>query len=162
MFPKESLRGEFLGYSVPSGVSAQPMGDRETRQGATERARNALQAYRDAHGGEAPDFGVGLEGGCGEEEGGELTCFAYMVVVSKEGVVGWAKTGSLLLPSSVAALVRGGLELGLADDKVFGRVGSKSGEGAVGLLTKGRVDRTAYYKHAMILALARFVSADKY
>ena len=59
MFPKESLQGEFVGYSVPSGVSAQPMGDKETRQGATERARHALQAYRDAHGGEAPDYGVG-------------------------------------------------------------------------------------------------------
>jgi len=163
-FPRESLQGEFIGYSVPSGVSAQPMGDKETRLGAMERARGAFQAYVDAHDGQAPDYAVGLEGGCGEEEGeeGGMYCFAYMCVLDKSNTLGVAKTGSLQLPNSVAALVRGGMELGLADDQVFGRVGSKSGEGAVGLLTKGRIDRTGYYKHAMILALARFISNDKY
>ena len=54
------------------------------------------------------------------------------------------------------------MELGLADDKVFGRQDSKSKDGAVGLLTRGAITRTAYYAHAVTLALAPFVSARLY
>jgi non-canonical (house-cleaning) NTP pyrophosphatase len=32
----------------------------------------------------------------------------------------------------------------------------------VGLLTKGAIDRAAYYHHAMVLALIPFVSAQYY
>lgn len=58
---------------------------------------------------------------------GTLHCFAWMVVVEVEtGWVGAAKTGSFPLPRPVAALVREGVELGEADDRVskgFGWVG---------------------------------------
>jgi non-canonical (house-cleaning) NTP pyrophosphatase len=62
----------------------------------------------------------------------------------------------------VAALVRAGVELGEADDRVFGRSGSKQGEGAVGLLTKGAICRSSYYEHALILALAPVLSEEHY
>lgn len=38
--------------------------------------------------------------------------------------------------------VAGGMELGEADDHVFERSNSKQEDGAVGLLTKGLIDRT--------------------
>ena len=52
--------------------------------------------------------------------------------------------------------MRQGIELGHADDQVFGRSNSKQQNGSVGLLTGDVVDRTAYYVQAVILALIPF------
>jgi non-canonical (house-cleaning) NTP pyrophosphatase len=60
------------------------------------------------------------------------------------------------LPDEVAALVRGGMELGHADDVVFGRSNSKQEDGSVGLLTGGVINRETYYAHAVVLALIPF------
>lgn len=48
------------------------------------------------------------------------------------------------------------MELGHADDQVFGRVNSKQESGSVGLLTDNVVDRAGFYTQAMILALIPF------
>ena len=48
------------------------------------------------------------------------------------------------------------MELGHADDEVFGRDNSKQQNGAIGLLTDDLVDREAYYIHAVIMALVPF------
>ncbi|MDD5263960.1 MAG: DUF84 family protein, partial [Candidatus Bipolaricaulis sp.] len=66
------------------------------------------------------------------------------------------------LPDTVAALVRQGVELGEADDRVFGRTDSKRDVGAVGLLTGEVIDRTALYEHAVVLALIPFRNAALY
>lgn len=150
----------FSTYAVPSGVRAQPMGDEETREGALNRARAARAAHAAATGVE-PAFAVGLEGGCAEEFG-ELTCGAWMCVLGPAGRESFSRTGTFALPPAVAALVRAGVELGDADDRVFGRVGSKAQDGTVGLLTKGALTRTTYYVHALLLALAPFISAEVY
>jgi non-canonical (house-cleaning) NTP pyrophosphatase len=142
------------------------MGDKETREGARNRALNAAAAFKAAAaavGGAlaaaAPDFALGLEGGCGEEYG-ELVCFAWVCVVSKCGRESFARTASFALPREVAQLVRGGMELGLADDAVFKREGSKHHDGAVGLLTKGAISRTKYYAHAVTMAIIPFINSD--
>lgn len=151
----------FSSFPAASGVPAQPMGDPETRLGAQNRARAACAAHAAANGGAAPDFSVGLEGGCAEEFG-TLVCFAWMCVLGPAGAESFSRTATLPLPPAVAALVRAGVELGEADDLVFGRVGSKGKDGAVGLLTKGAITRTAYYEHALVLALAPFISAEHF
>ena len=61
----------------------------------------------------------------------------------------------------LASPVSQGIELGVADDMVFGRVDSKRTGGSVGLLSGGLIDRTAYYEHAMILALVPFMECNK-
>ena len=66
------------------------------------------------------------------------------------------------LPPSVVCLVREGVELGEANDRVFMRTGSKRTDGAVGILTHGLIDRTKYYQHALVLALAPFVNSGLY
>lgn len=65
-----------------------------------------------------------------------------------------------MLPQEVASLVRQGVELGIADDRVFGRSNSKQSNGAVGLLTADLIDRQRYYEHAVILALVPFKNVD--
>ncbi len=92
-----------------------------------------------------------------------LSCFAYMAVLHcSSNTWGHAATGSFPLPPPVVALVASGMELGHADDAVFKRSNSKQSNGAVGLLTHGVIDRTAYYVHAMVLALTAFVHPEHY
>ena len=152
MFPHESFTAE--GYVVSSGVSHQPMTDAETLQGALSRAEAVRALIPHAV------YWVGIEGGC-ELLGEELTAFAWVVALSAERR-GKARTGVFFLPEAVAELVRQGVELGEADDRVFGRTNSKQGNGAIGLLTHDVIDRLAYYEHAVMLALVPFKNPQLY
>ncbi len=143
---------EIIGISTPSGVSDQPMSDDETHRGAKNRVLNARQAYPDA------DYWVGLEGGI-EEHLGALTVFAWIVVMNKDRA-GHARTATFILPDEIAKLVKEGLELGDADDIVFGHTNSKQQNGSVGLLTNDRITRASYYSPAVVLALIPFINPD--
>ena len=68
----------------------------------------------------------------------------------------------MLLPPRVAALVRNGVELGHAMDRVTGSHGTKHGAGAVGILTAGLVDRQRAYETLVAYALAPFLSPAQY
>ncbi len=146
MFPDEVFSVD--GVSVPSGVSDQPMSDEETLEGALNRAKNAR--IHSPH----VDFWVGLEGGV-DEKHGFLWAFAWAVVLSSE-LMGQSRTAAFALPRELAELVRQGVELGEADDRVFGRSNSKQANGAVGILTADIIHRTSYYEHAVVLALIPF------
>merc|ERR1711962_1905044 len=91
----------------------------------------------------------------GEEDGTVMHCMACICIYNGE-YCSTANSASFPLPYAITKLVKEGLELGDADDRVFNTVNSKQGEGTVGKLTKGVVDRTAYYEHAVVLAFARF------
>lgn len=137
------------GVSVPSGVSDQPMTNTETLQGALNRATNAKNQATDA------DYWVGIEGGIEDTDIG-MQCFAWVVILSTDERVGRGQTAIFYLPLEVAKLVREGVELGHADDQVFGRENSKQTNGAIGLLTDNAIDRTSYYVQAVIMALVPF------
>mmetsp|Transcript_33257 Transcript_33257/g.72564 ORF Transcript_33257/g.72564 Transcript_33257/m.72564 type:complete len:119 (+) Transcript_33257:158-514(+) len=97
---------------------------------------------------------VAIEGGVRWDDEEELECFAWVVVKSgSEGAESKARSASFVLPKEVANLVRGGMELGDADDQFFNRVNSGQGSGTVGRLTHGLIDRSQYYSHAVTLAL---------
>ncbi len=146
MFPAESF--EILPHPAPSGVSDQPMTSAETLQGALNRAAAVKAAHPQA------DFWVGIEGGVEDGDGG-LAAFAWVAVLSPAGS-GKARTGTFFLPPAVADLVRRGIELGEADDIVFGATNSKQQNGAIGLLTGDVIDRARLYEHAVVLALVSF------
>lgn len=151
VFPNEVF--QFEGVSVPSEVPDQPKGESETLLGAENRVKNAMDAFE-------ADFWVGLEGGVSENNN-ELEAFAWMVIRSKE-MHGKGRTGSFYLPPKVAKLVKDGMELGHADDVVFGQSNSKQKGGAVGLLTNNILTRTTYYEQALILALIPFINKEHY
>jgi inosine/xanthosine triphosphatase len=142
------------GLAVASGVSEQPIGDAETIRGATQRARAALEAT-------GADLAVGLEGGVVEESGAMRTC-AWASVVARDGRVGVGGSLAMSLPPRVAALVRAGVELGHAMDRITGANDTKRGAGAVGILTAGLVDRQRAYEALVTYALAPFLSPDQY
>ena len=150
MFPGKAFHVE--GITVSSRVSHQPMTNKETEIGALSRVENAKKVRPDA------GFWIGIEGGV-EESNKNMEAFAWVVIESKEGMVGKGKTGTFVLPPRVAGLIKQGKELGEADDIVFGQTDSKKKMGAVGLLTGNVINRATYYTHAVILALIRFKHA---
>lgn len=137
------------GIAVSSTVREQPWGDEETIRGARSRAAAAREAL-------GADLGIGLEGGVVEEEDGLRTC-AWAVVVDAHDREGRGGSLAMALPPVVAELVRGGLELGDAMDRVAGTENVKQAQGAVGLLTLGLIDRQRAYESLITYALAPFL-----
>ena len=152
MFPDDEI--EVVPVSVDSGVADQPSGSEETLAGARNRARAASHAHPDA------DYWFGIEGGIEDRDSG-MAAFAWVVARSGE-TEGRGRTAEFVLPEAVAALVRNGLELGEADDRVFGRSDSKRKEGAIGLLTGNVIDRASLYREAVVMALIPFRNASLY
>jgi len=150
----EGIEFEFLGVSVPSGVSDQPMTSMETLQGAKNRAQNAQKEVPEA------DYWVGVEGGCEDSLEG-MEAFAWAVVHSMDRM-GKGKTGVFFLPEKIRVLVQSGIELGVADDMVFQRTNSKQANGAVGILTGDVLDRATFYIEAVIFALIPFKNSELY
>jgi inosine/xanthosine triphosphatase len=149
------------GFNVSSDVSDQPIGEMETKTGACNRARKAWDAFI-AEVGKTPDYSVGLEGGIiNNEDEAQMICSAWMAVYNGSSM-GTARTCSFPLPEAIRQLVQGGMELGDADDKVFGGVNSKQQGGTVGHLSRGVIDRTAYYEPAVVLAMVPLLWPDLY
>ena len=152
MFPGEPCTIHTV--TAPSGVRSQPFSSAETLQGACNRVQQATHLVPEA------DYWVGIEGGV-EDQQGEMAAFAWVVVRSRT-LVGKSRTGTFFLPAAVTNLLRQGIELGEADDAVFGRTNSKQASGAIGLLTGDVLDRTQLYEQAVILALVPFKNVDLY
>jgi inosine/xanthosine triphosphatase len=139
---------------VPSGVPDQPFGDEETITGARERAQAARLAA-DA------DLGVGLEGGVVDGPAGMRSC-AWCVIVDRDGREGVGGSLAMPLPAAVAAMIRDGEELGHAMDRLVAARGTKHGQGAVGILTAGRIDRQGAYEVLVTYALVPWISPELY
>ena len=152
-FPEVSF--EVQPVSVPSGVSHQPLSDAETLLGATNRANAARGLEPDA------DFWLGIEGGLQPSPGNSeaYLSFSWVVLLGRQQT-GRGRSASYELPKAICDLIRQGLELGDADDLVFGVSGSKRGSGGVGLLTDGRITRSQFYAEAVRLALIPFINPD--
>ena len=142
------------GVAVASGVPDQPMGDAQTIAGATARAHAARTAL-DA------DLGVGIEGGVVETPTGMRTC-AWAVVATRDGSAHVGGSLSMPLPDAVAVLIRDGVELGHAIDRLVGTENIKHGAGAVGILTEGLVSRQAAYETIIAYALAPVLGGEIY
>lgn len=153
MFPNEMF--EIVGISAPSEVPDQPMSDKETLLGATNRVRNVSIIEPNA------DFWVGIEGRLAKTKN-QLEAFAWIVIKSKNGKTGRGKTGTFILPNKITELILQGKELGEADDIVFGMKNSKQSNGAVGILTGNVLTRTTFYEPAVILALIPFNNSTLY
>jgi inosine/xanthosine triphosphatase len=145
---------EVLGMEVDSGVSDQPLGDAETIEGAVRRARAARQMAN-------ADLGVGLEGGVSERPEGTFTN-AWAAVVQRDGSVSIAGGPNMPLPPRVAQRIREGWELGTAMDELTGMQDTKKKMGAVGILTRGLLDRQRAYEFIVTLALVKFLNPDLY
>lgn len=92
---------------------------------------------------------------------GPTTWHCCCVMLS--GSISTARSAEFLLPRKLSQLVlQEGMELGAADDKLFGRTNSGQGSGTVGHLTNNIVTRSYYYEHAITMALIPFLNPDLY
>ena len=166
-FPDVQVHVRSIG--VESGVPSQPTTERETRCGAVQRAREAAAQATNWFEGNA-NFSVGIEGGVREVQGkrrdgfvlGTMECFAWVAVLCHNDRWGLSRTASVELPPVVSKFLREGKELGDAIDSTFNLRDSKRADGAVGALTRGLMNRTEYYEHALVLALVPFLNAHLY
>lgn len=152
VFPMETF--EVIGVQVPSFVSDQPMSDKETLEGAVNRAENAKLSNKTA------DFWIGIEGGI-VTNGIDMDAFGWMVVLT-ENRVSQTRSCTFPLPPYVAKAVLAGKELGHVNDEFFKMYNSKQGGGAVGSLTDNLVTRMDLYVQPLILALIPFSQPDLY
>ncbi len=139
---------------VPSGVAAMPLSDDELRQGALARARGALERT-------AAEIAFGLEGGA-TLDGEHAWVTGYVIALTKDGRMGEAAWGRMLLPPRVTPRLRGGEELGDVIDDLFGRKESKRQTGAIGLLTDDAVTRTDAFADLVAMACAPFLHPELY
>jgi len=147
IFPEQ--KWDFIGANISSGVSKQPMTDKETLLGAQNRAQNAQKKYPNAQ------FWVGIEGGCCKQYD-RVWVFAWVAICSNQSMQ-LGRSSSFALPPYIASYLDQGFELGEATDQVFDKHNSKHKDGVIGALSHGHIDRTTYYIQPMILALMPFL-----
>lgn len=140
---------EVVGVEVSSGVDEQPRSEEETIRGAENRAKNCI--------GEA-DYGVGLEGGVCEINGEMFEC-AWTCVVDKFGNTGLGGGLYFELPKKVAERIKKGEELGPIMEEIM-KFDVKRTSGAIGVFTKGQLDRKQAYVQIVLSALIKFVSPE--
>jgi inosine/xanthosine triphosphatase len=143
-----------VAVGAASGVGDMPLGDEAIRAGALARARAALDRT-DA------EIGFGLEGGA-ILDGDRAWLTAHVVVLTRDGQLGEATWGRMLLPRVAAERMRAGEELGDIVDDLFDRKDSKRQTGAVGLLTEGTVSRTDAFADLVAMACAPLLHRDIY
>ncbi|MBN1565974.1 MAG: inosine/xanthosine triphosphatase [Anaerolineae bacterium] len=145
---------EFVTVTAPSGVSAQPWGDQETRLGARNRAQFALERTQAA-------LAIGLEGGVTESEFGLMTS-AWCVIMDDQQHLGVGGNSCTLLPQIVVDYIRQGYELGAAMDQLIQQHDTKHKNGAIGILTNDLETRQSAYETIIRFALAPFRHPEWY
>jgi len=140
---------EIIGMDTPSGVSPQPKSLDETIQGAMNRAKAAFIEE---------GYGIGLESGLfavPHTKSGYMDVCAAAIYDGQEFHLGLSSAWEFPDKAIMESIFAGDIEMneavhraGLTDNKQVG-----SAEGAIGLLTKGRLNRQEYTKQALRTAL---------
>ena len=150
VWPKLTLN--VAGLQVTSGVSNQPMSDRESIKGARARAQKVLKLT-------SADYGVGLEGGIQKIGPSWFDC-GWVVVVNRAHLEGIGSTARIITPPKMVALLEKGMELGDVVDHFFKTSNAKQGDGHFGLMTNHLITRTSGYRDGVIMALVRFMHPE--
>ena len=130
------------GMNVDSGVPDQPF-EEQTRQGAINRARAALGDH---------DMAVGIEAGVFEKDEG-LYDIQYCAIIDRSGRITVGTGSGFMYPPAVAELVRKGQTVGEAMKAVFEQPDIGKGQGAIGYLSRGLLDRKALTEQSVIAAM---------
>jgi inosine/xanthosine triphosphatase len=127
---------------VDTGVPEQPF-EEQTREGAVNRAKGALGMH---------DLSVGIEAGVFETEDG-LYDYQYCAVLDRDGKITIGTGMGFRYPDKISDLVRKGYTVGHAVHEIYGdsEIGKK--QGAIGLLSKGLVDRKSLTEQSLSAAM---------
>jgi inosine/xanthosine triphosphatase len=150
IFPSEVINVQ--GISSESGVKDNPTSSAETLLGATNRVEYIFKKIVDA------DYWIGIEGGIEKQSESETENFAWVVIKSKNGITGKAKTATYYFPKKIVKLLNEGKTLGEADSIVFSRDEESKLFGTINALTNKATNRTEYYGFATMLALIPIIN----
>jgi inosine/xanthosine triphosphatase len=148
---------EIASVDADSGVSSQPKSTEETITGAINRARAAFVNC---------DYSFGIESGLmhiPQAKCGYMDFSACIIYDGKETCLGLSS--AFEFPLELTRLIR---EEGLDANEASFRIGLTSHkkigslEGAVGILTKGRVTRKDYTKQAIRMAMIQIENSSLY
>lgn len=128
--------------NTESGVPEQPFGD-EAHKGAVNRATAALGTY---------ELSVGIEAGVFEMYG-YLYDVQYCAILSKDGKITVGMGPGFRYPDKVAELVRNGMNVSDAMSNTYGSIRPGNKEGAIGILSKGLLDRKALTEQSITAAM---------
>ncbi|MHA1238046.1 MAG: inosine/xanthosine triphosphatase [Candidatus Odinarchaeia archaeon] len=145
------------GVSVNSGVSTQPIGLKETVEGAVNRARQALKA--------GGDLGVGLEAGLiqvPKSLSGYLD-FQFCAILDKRGVVTLgASPGFEYPPYVISKVLDKRVEIGEIMEEISGIENIGKNIGAIGYLTRNVITREKLAEQAVLMALVPRIRRELY
>jgi inosine/xanthosine triphosphatase len=127
---------------VNSGVPDQPFGN-DTYKGAVNRAKAAL--------GDHP-MAVGIEAGVFEMYG-NLYDIQHCAIIDKDGKITIGMSSGFRYPDKVEALIKKGMTVGEAMESAYKNSGSGDKEGAIGLLSKGLLDRKTLSEQSVTAAM---------
>ncbi|MEI3613495.1 DUF84 family protein [Pseudogracilibacillus sp. SO30301A] len=134
---------EIIADSIPSNVSAQPIGDEETELGAINRAKNAHHFHQNS-------VCIGLEGGVMLHRGELLLC-NWGALVTADGKTYTASGARIKLPNNFKNKIEQGLELSEIMDNYIKKKHIRHHEGAIGIFTNGRMLRMDMFSHVVTL-----------
>jgi inosine/xanthosine triphosphatase len=158
VFSKYFSRVKVTGINVSSNVSSQPI-DEEVFKGAKNRALELNELNEEKSLG--ADFFVGIEGGITKLYS---KWFASGVgcVIDNQGRIGYGVSPYFELPGRIVERLLSGSELGEVMEEISGKDNIRQKEGAIGMLSKGIMDRKALYIHCLISALVPFINKELY
>lgn len=138
-----------VGIKTDSAVSDQPLSLDETITGAMNRARSVFVDC---------EYSVGLESGLmavTQAKSGYLDVCVAVIYDGSEFHLGISSAWEFKDKNIIGSMINEGLDMsqailkaGLTENEAIG-----SEEGAIGIVTKGRIDRKAYTKQALQMAL---------
>ena len=134
---------------VNSDVREQPISLDETLRGAMNRARNAFNEC---------DFSVGIESGLMEvpyTKSGYMDVCASAIYDGKEFYLGLSSAWEFPDKDIIRAIIEEGIDMSQAINNAGLTKNPQIGteEGAIGIVTKGRIDRKEYTKQALRMSL---------
>lgn len=127
---------------VPSNVPEQPF-EEQTRQGAENRAREALGDH---------DMAVGIEAGVFEFSDG-MYDIQQCCIVDRDGRATYGQGSGFRYPDEIAGRVRDGETVGDACRDLFGREGIGKKGGAIGMLSRGLLTRLELTEQSVTAAM---------
>lgn len=152
-FEQEKTAQGKVKKSNVSDVSNNPMTLEETVLGAKNRARLAWEYFNGKS--KAPDFSVGIEGGCFQIDNEWYMTCAAAIYNSKDFCVGLSPT--FAVPKVVMDGIFSGTEMGYLGN-IFGVESLKGRNGICNQLTQGRFCREDMEENAVLMALTQIVN----
>lgn len=137
---------EVFAFNAESEISKQPKSFEETLRGARNRAKNAFD--------QGADYGIGIESGLVEipySKSGYMDITSAAIYDGIDYHIGISSAWEFRDPEIFRAIISGEGEMTdvLVERGIFTDPSARAGQGAIGIVTKGRLDRKGFTQQAL-------------